>query len=129
MKVEEFKIGDIINFNGKKAKVVSLSLEHKDTLKVLPIKENGVEWSWVARASLIDEIDPIPLTSEILEKNGYVHCSDGEDELWIEYEHSFSLEVDSDESLWYCQKKVEFVHELQHILWALGIDDDLKIWY
>ena len=83
------------------------------------------------------ELSPIILTEEILEKNGWRE----NDEIWdIDYTYgklnaevwqwgkemvtTISASVGND----VCTlAQIKYVHELQHILWALGMDDDLKI--
>ncbi len=135
MKITELKIGDIVNFGGEKAKVVGISSEDKDSITVQCLEDGGENRIW--RASLLDEIDGIPLTEEILEKNGWKE----DDEIWsIDYTcGKLNAEV------WQWGKEmvitisasvgndvctlalIKHAHELQHLLWALGIDDDLKI--
>lgn len=93
--------------------------------------------NWV-RISLLE---PIPLTAEILEKNGFKHCATEEDcdyfdnregDLYyclnrtadgymscIDVTHSFTI-----------SGLIKYVHELQHILRLCGLDelaDNLKI--
>lgn len=71
-----------------------------------------------------DEIIPIPLTTDILEKNGYIFYNRC---LWVNNEKKVTLEQADDGSLHYDIKEVKYVHELQHILWALGVDDNIEL--
>lgn len=71
-----------------------------------------------------DEIIPIPLTTDILEKNGYAlyyGC------LWTNHKKKIVLRQATNGSLHYDIKEVKYVHELQHILWALGVDDNIEL--
>lgn len=129
MKVTELKIGDLVNFGGDKARVISNSLEYERTVKVERLEYRDGEPPWIA--SLLDEIDPIPITSEILEKNGWKkeECPEG-----IIYTNGwYRLSRAEQEGSWMFNHYDDFlttiqsVHELQHLLWVLGIDDDLKI--
>lgn len=80
-----------------------------------------------------DTIEPIPLTKEILHKNGF--C--GEVGLWINvgdervleyYDHRLSLyctEEGNQELLFRCQ--CFYVHEFQHILKLYGIEKEIVL--
>ena len=109
MKATELQIGDWILYGDKPVKVLQLS-------------ENG-KYSWVK---------PIPLTTEILEKNGWK-----ETEYWHEYQ-------DNKNTIQCCLPelrgkingieiehfKCEYVHQYQHLLRLCGLDelaDDFKI--
>lgn len=77
----------------------------------------------------VKDIVPIPITPEILEKNGWEHK---DDVYFKEYPHRKLVVMDGNAyiinescSLFLC--KAEFVHELQHLLYALHIDSNLKI--
>lgn len=74
-------------------------------------------------------VRPIPLTSEILEKSGWEHK---DDVYFKEYPYRKLVVMDGNAyiinescSLFLC--KAEFVHELQHLLYAMHIDSNLKI--
>lgn len=77
-------------------------------------------------------IEPIPLTPKILEKNGWKR-----DKLvaYIYGHEAHNIEVictPNSEWVYVTFKgetihRIKYVHELQHILWALGLDANLKI--
>ena len=76
-----------------------------------------------------DEVSPIPLTPEILEKNGWEHK---DDVYFKEYPHRKLVVMDGNAyiindscSLFLC--KVEFVHELQHLLFGLNINSEMEV--
>lgn len=89
--------------------------------------------SYIDKVRLIcKDIEGIPLTPEILEKNGWKR-----DKL-VSYiyghEAHFIEVICTPNSEWvYVTFKgetihrIKYVHELQHILWALGLDAELKI--
>ncbi len=135
MRVQELKIGDWVMHNGVPDIVVGTDLndEHGLLLHDTPY-------------ALVENIEPIPITEEILEKNGW---KQEKENAWYDEKNSILIRVcelygeficylrdyvlkeDSDDD--YDDTKdtllirVKWVHELQHILWALGIDDNLKI--
>lgn len=70
----------------------------------------------------VKDIVPIPLTPEILEKNGW-EWDDQDFRLGaldlFPVENYFVLDG-------FCNKKLKYVHQLQHLL-GLGIDSEIKI--
>lgn len=83
-------------------------------------------------------IEGIPLTPELLGKNGFKeeqHQKDGASE-WYDFYHydlgiNIVYEVDGNKFAAYFDGKklreIQYVHELQHILWALGLNAKLKV--
>lgn len=74
-------------------------------------------------------ISPIPLTSEILKKNGFEECRIEE----IEYygwrlNEDFSLERNAvDTLIWNDDVPIHSVHQLQHALRLCGIEKEIEI--
>ena len=123
MKATEIKIGDLISFNGTPVKVC-----HIDPPYIYALDEKDVV---VGSHENCNNFDPIPLTSEILEKNGWKERKYSER---IVYENGwYELFRVGQEGAWaFCHyddflTAIKHIHELQHLLWALGMDDDLKI--
>lgn len=84
------------------------------------------------------EVEPIPLTIELLEKNDFKqeqHQKDGTSEWYDFYHYDLGInvvyEVDGNKFAAYLDGKklreIQYVQELQHILWALGLNAELKI--
>lgn len=86
------------------------------------------------------EVEPIPLTIELLEKNdfkGEQHQKEGASE-WYDFYHydlginivyevakkgiPFAVYLDGKKL-----REIQYAHELQHILWALGLNAELKV--
>ena len=124
MKAKELKIGDWVLVGGNPIKIDEL-VEGIDTLSVYDDETNEIkDYSY-------DELTPIPLTEEILEKNGWREKKSSEH---IAYENGwYELFRVGQEGAWaFCHyddflTAIQHTHELQHLLWALGMDDDLKI--
>lgn len=82
-----------------------------------------------------EEINPIPLTKEILEKNGWKKSKVNDcayfyykDELFLTYtlkDNKFWFD-DFDYSSTICVG-LPYVHSLQHLFFGLGLDSNLKI--
>lgn len=78
----------------------------------------------------VEDAEPIPLTPEILEKNGW----EWNGEIWINTDILFALENGYDREIRYWWHmfdspivQINFVHQLQHALRLCGIDKDLII--
>lgn len=150
IKAEDLRIGDLVIVNencsleqgtiGKVSEVRSTPLykENEGSIGLKPISNDRWPWGVLCR-----NIDPIPLTPEILEKNGfkedvvgnyYTKPLDNETHPFKRY-----LAVELKRENWavfikYCRlhdcallRKIQHVHELQHILWALGLDAEIKL--
>ena len=122
MKKSELKLGDwVYAKNPITCEDMPCKIEKINDDKVLA----GLIWCH------FDELSPIPLTEEILEKNGWKERKYSER---IAYENGwYELFRVGQEGAWaFCHyddflTAIKHTHELQHILWALGIIDDLKI--
>lgn len=109
MKIDEVMLGDIVSAGGRPIHV---------TLAVLN------NWSY--------NIEPIPLTPEILEKNGLAKDSYGchfyEDEYM-----ALEISVEEEGIYWtinyneYDILKLKYVHELQHALRLCGINKEIVV--
>ncbi len=120
MKATELKIGDWVSYKGKPAKICSL-----DMFAGCGVYE-------VDEMSSDDRLDPLPLTAEILEKNGWIYNDEYNLYFLQGMLHAYLKETKSGfllytENLSIPSATYNYVHQLQHLLWALGIDDDLKI--
>lgn len=142
IKVEDLRIGDLVRVNcncslaeGTIGTIVEISKETnaedtKGFVRLIPI--NSVSnWGW---GIYCDNVEGIQLTLEILEKNGFVMRDDtvvflkGRLALKpLRDGKGYQVGLGSLQVLFAIVRIVKYVHELQHILWALGKDANLKI--
>lgn len=128
MKEKELMIGDYIQVNGEVCKIISVSYFD---IGISDSKEDFYN-------EHIDNIKPIPLTPEILERNGFVkQAYDG----WLISENNgrrlIEYHTDSFDGLLiinYAEEpypkisiKLMYVHELQHALRLCGINKEIKL--
>ena len=132
MTTKDLMIGDWVqNPLGWKAQVQSI--RYVNTIKD--------EWEWLVKIGInnetfqdhlsLTEIEPIPLTPEILEKNGFscrgVWCLPGED-LGLRQDGdswgllSYYAEYDA---LAFCH--IKYIHQLQHALRLCEIEKEIKL--
>lgn len=83
-------------------------------------------------------IEGIPLTPKLLEKNAFKHEQHQKDSNseWHDFYHydlgiNIVYEVEGNKFAAYLDGKklreIQYAHELQHILWALGLNAELKV--
>ena len=134
IEAKELRIGDLVrtldeNCNLKTCKVVGIDGEacrNSKTrgfligaVKLRPFDLPDDEPSY---SLWCEDIEPIPLTPEILEKNGWE---------WDGYDFVIGpLKVYPVSDYFVFDEfgtKLKCVHQLQHCLWVLGLDDEMKI--
>lgn len=132
IKPEELRIGDYVRVSsdncmipkGAVCKVVAIDA----LINLIVVQKSDVD---VRRCLVKEEIEGIPLTPEILEKNGW-------DKGQVYFTHSriprIKLCTDENESKWSVSINgdimggyIFYVHQLQHILWTFVEDANLKI--
>lgn len=148
IKPEDLRIGDLVmvsNDNcmipkGALCEVVAIdserACEDKKGLAGL-LQTVREEWEF-SHGVWCNNIEGIPLTPKLLEKNGFKeeqHQKEGTSE-WYDYYHydlgiNIVYEVEGNKFAAYLDGKklreIQYAHELQHILWALGLNAELKV--
>ena len=138
MKKQEYIVGDVVEYD-KKIKVIRY-LTNKECVGLSLPEEN------IARCyATIWNLKPVPLSTIILKNNGWgtteVDYEDENPELhyetfskcrimadiryypnWSDDNRKFFVFVDSEEILHF-----QYVHELQHLLWAMGKDSTMIV--
>lgn len=130
MKASDLMIGDWVNVTAAENIVrpdILSSLPKKG--KVVGIDCDCIYVDFVEYPFMLGDIEPIPITSEILEKNGFVYNAipfmDGWEQFGlILYRGGDGYRIDCgiNESL-----IIDFVHELQHALKLCGIDKEIRL--
>ena len=129
MKANELMIGDWVLFSGELKRV-----------KSIVVSDNGVERIYVfgntCQVSTINAyIQPIPLTPEILKKNGweynnYNNETEYEEEYYVD-ENGFDIHINGKNFEVRCIDAVniqlKYLHELQHALKLCGIEKTIEL--
>ena len=129
MNIQDLKIGDYVLYKDEPYKIWSLN----GTIACIEPKRGRI------RGVLIEELTPMPLNFDILAKCGWSHRHDEMcalpfdfGSLNVVYDKSTGIYIISvsakDKADTVVLRRVKYVHELQHVLWALGIEEDLKLW-
>lgn len=126
MKATELMIGDLVTYTGDDEGPITASIEG-----INEYSDFGIEI--LGTCERIEDIEPIPLTPEILEKNGWI-CTKGDNKprhdifyhTMLDYRHR--LEV-CPKGGFYWQTNgslicgIVYVHELQHALRLCRLND------
>ena len=125
MKVTDLKVNDWVIAKDEVSQLVGV-------LYSFPFSRVYIMYNGFCMAIAEEDIKPIPLTSDILTANGFRQ----------QWDYIFTIPATQPNELWLWDKggewevtynnndlltTIRFVHELQHLLWALGLDDNLKI--
>lgn len=136
MEANELMIGDWVSYNGKElpCRVVSI---FGNSIRF----DNGTPQDWM---SDVKNFTPIPLTAEMLEKNGFVksygvsdtppYDKDEEGNMYYSFkgEHKFWGWWQPDNTYYIPANAmgdivIKYVHQLQHALRLAGIDKEIKL--
>ena len=120
MKAKELMIGDWVTFvNGKGERIADSQIDINSLYTAI-------------NAPNILQFQPIPLTAEILEKNGFIKYNDHR----VLYVHineynGYALRLNTDDYGWHLTDnrfiRVDSVHELQHLLRFLNLPIEIKL--
>lgn len=119
---QKFIVGDVVKYDNK----IMVVKEPRDGSHFdLSCHKEGLVYCFVG----VDEIKPVSLTQEILDKNGWEHL----DDVYFKDYPQRKLVVSDGEaciinescSLFLC--KAEYVHQLQHLLFSLDINHGMEV--
>ena len=136
MKANELQIGDYVNYRGQIKKVTSLY-----------DKGGSNEVGWSKKESVwvnADNVEPIPLTPENLEKNGFgvLDQGDGRKDVWtgfgvdcegdieVEFRDNIPIHLKIDGGFkgeYYTSANIKYVHQLQHAFRLCGIEKTIEL--
>jgi len=146
MKAEELSIGDLVNVNRAENVAEGRYLEWQEIGMVDAISECFVsvrygddEFDWEEVS--MDAVEPVPITPEILEKNGFelkpdgwLWCKDGNEEqdyIFIQFrkgcEGVRNCEINFINKARATFKQMFFVHELQNALRLCKIEKEIEL--
>ena len=124
MEATKLRIGDLVSVDGEPLKIAETDLTYFTAWK-----KDGVFCGKIG----YEAAEPIALTEEMLRKSGWRYSKAFND--WEVLNDARCPRLYEGVKRWFVRPKggnydlcaIRYVHELQHLLWALGIDDDLKL--
>ena len=121
---QEYIKGDIVMYNNKIHTIM-------DTLGV-----NNYELSYIEHPVNQLELSGVPITPEILEKNGWEKDEEASFKTQLYYKKKvgvrtiFVIVREEDSIIVYnnmCLKIIQYIHELQHLLFGLGLNSEMEM--
>lgn len=119
---KDLMIGDWVCFDG--------DTEHTNPVQIdgISTEEACVDGDW------FDVWEPIPLTKEILEKNGWEDIDGGRGLFKEDKDYLLELSVFTDGKVWrtingaeYIIFEIKWVHQLQHAIKLVGIEKEIVL--
>jgi len=137
LKPEDLMVGDWFRFRYKD---FPLNNEVVLTFRIERINDEiGYVWSKDGRICKPERLEPIPLTPEILEKNGFEKYEQGGEwvDMWmafgeggeydieVEFRNSGMIRTKVDGPTYLNTCDIKYLHQLQHCLRIVGIDKEI----
>jgi hypothetical protein len=133
MKVCDLMVGDLVLHDGK---VIRVDAVHKRKIGYHKTKD---KLTWLFSG----QFEPIPLTPEILEKNGFEfddvipecrmfmgiddRVALRNDKEYMNSDNEWHVHIDSEDYCTIANCELTYVHELQHVLKLCGIDKEIEV--
>ena len=136
MKEVKYIQGDLVKLNGK---TVKITFAGHDVIEYIPLDRRGVGDEWRTSHKLIE---PIKLTPQILEDNGWVKGELKKEDNARAYYYTYSKKGCIVELRYYtlCDMFLVYidqealmnilflyVHQLQHLLFDLGLNSEMEV--
>ena len=123
IRANELTVGDWVLYMGKPHYVIAIETDGIVKITTPELAD------WCRRATWTDRMEPIPLTPEILEKNGFRYNDEPFVQGWEQFGltlyrggNGYRINCGSNVAL-----VIDSAHELQHCLKLVGIDKEITI--
>ncbi len=112
MDIRELRIGDKVSHNGDIGKVIEIKTTHVGLMF-----KDGTSYLYN-----INELEPIPLTDELIKKIGFLNINNmwyHLDELVLlrRLKHNYQIYITDRGSHYEINKIIKYLHHLQHEIW------------
>lgn len=144
LKISDLSVGDWV-----KVRLNKCDYDEPDTFmaKVLSVVNNsvgvGYDNSGIVMSALVEDLQPIPITAEKLEKNGWRVLEkevlgedyeyNGGERVWDDENCTIEICEEKQEVFWYSWSKeyymwrLEYVHQLQHLIRLAGVEKEINL--
>ena len=140
MKIRELSIGDwVMNlYANKPSRVIGLRTMFQDTYEIIAVSDD-TQYMLIEDNKELHNFEPIPLTPEILEKNGFVKKNYDNGKMWDWWCDNVLVRKFADEDIYrfivvfnskhYTTMMVvgKHTHQLQHALRLAGVGKEIEI--
>lgn len=136
LKISDLSVGDWV-----KVRLNKCDYHEPDTFKakVLSVVNNsvgvGYDKSGIVMSALVEDLHPIPITAEMLEKNGFERSTSQfivyhTDKVWISYDNpseTWSVTMYINDFTSNLHANILHIHQLQHALRLAGVDKEINL--
>ena len=137
LKISDLSVGDWVMVNGKPRKISVLAEVWNGSNEVLVgyiahVSPTGYN---VVYYKPIEHIKPIPITAEVLEKNGFERSTSQfivyhTDKVWISYDkpsETWSVTMYINDVTSNLNANINYIHQLQHALRLAGVEKEINL--
>ena len=128
LKISDLSVGDWVRCRGRNGRIERLDvIRHDERIRVAVESDLGTMYQFVG----IEDIDPIPITAEILEANG-IHRT-YEDDKYTIFRGDGLWAVKYSDGDWelstppVCRVDIRYIHDLQHAIRLAGLDREINL--
>ena len=130
-KISDLSVGDWVRYNGKEYTIASIYMAAEGYPHEAELTYQGISCGCV----YIGHLQPIPITAEILEKNGFKRSTSQfivyhTDKVWISYDkpsETWSVTMYINDNTSNLHANILHIHELQHALRLAGVDKEINL--
>lgn len=132
LKISDLSVGDWVRYKGKECAIASIYMAAEGYPHEVALTYQGISCEW----AYIDHLQPIPITAEILEKNGFI--KNGEYNEWstgnwddipfigISLSRQ-SMRIKNLGTDIFIENKVVYIHQLQRALRLAGVGKEINL--
>ena len=140
LKISELSVGDWVYYDKGNTPYSIRSIYRTGTGDCVVLNDNKYPEGVIA---FVDRLTPIPITAEILEKNGWRNIEkevlgddyvyDGEERVWDDGNCRIEICEEKQGVFWYSwgveyyMWRLEYVHQLQHLIRLTGVDKEINL--
>lgn len=131
MKISDLSIGDWVRYDRGTDAVQIMGIYVRNNQECVVMSDSYFPDGVIG---FVEHISPIPLTPEILEKNGFEKLKD---KSWVGHNHHCDIQQHGSSWTLLSNKRgfyrtirfesLEFVHELQHALRLAGVEKEIEV--
>lgn len=120
-------------YANKPSRVIGLRSMFQDTYEIIAVSDD-TQYMLIEDNKELHNFEPIPLTPEILEKNGFEELKD---KSWVGHNHHCHIQRHGSSWTLLANKRgfyrtirfesLAFVHQLQHALRLAGVEKEIEI--
>lgn len=139
LKINDLSVGDWVRCRGRNGRIECLdAIRDYERIRVAVESYLGTMYQFVG----IEDIEPIPITAEILEKIGWRIIEkealgedyeyDGDERVWDNDNNKIDICEQKQGEFWHSYRseyylyRLYYVHQLQHLMRLYGVEEEIK---